>query len=120
MVRVVRIAEVCLLDCSHIDLRLCSGTAAECQSSDPVQLELEVVSLAPRAFVISDFLSAFECEEIVRLASPHMAHSIVGDVETGAFESETRTSRNTWVKRRTNDVTESLFLRAADLLQVDQ
>ncbi len=57
---------------------------------------------------------------MVRLASPHMHHSIVGDADTGAFESDTRTSRNTWVKRRTNQVTESLFLRAADLLQIDQ
>eukprot|EP01034_Spumella_vulgaris_P031088 gene31088-38420_t len=99
---------------------LCQGSAAECQSTESVTLNLEVISERPRAFIIKDFLSAFECEEIIRLANPHMHHSIVGDVDTGAFESDTRTSRNMWVKRGTNKITESLFLRAADLLQVDE
>lgn len=49
-----------------------------------------------------------------------MALSQVGDVAAGAFESGTRTSRNAWLQRGTNEVTETLFRRAADLLQVDE
>ena len=38
----------------------------------------------------------------------------------GAFASDTRTSQNAWLPRRTNAVTETLFMRAADLLQIDE
>ena len=105
---------------SHQGQWLCAGTAAECQSSEPLTMELEVISQAPRAFLIPNFLSDFEASEIIRMAKPHMAHSIVGDVDTGAFESNTRTSRNTWLKRATNHITETLFRRAADLLRIDE
>ena len=110
-------------------------------------MDLEVISLAPRAFVINNFLNDLEVEEIKRHASPRMAVSSVGDVDAGknrkifqfyhvfylwliislwlytfvgAFESDTRTSRNAWVKRSDSEVTETLFRRAAHLLQIDQ
>ena len=40
----------------------CAGADVEttCQSKDPVRMELEVVSLEPRVFVIPQFLSNFE------------------------------------------------------------
>ena len=41
-------------------------------------MELEVVSTKPRAFLIDRFLSDFEADEIVKLASPDMAESRVG------------------------------------------
>ncbi len=37
----------------------------------------------------------------------------------GARVSTTRTSRNAWVGRASNAVTETLFRRAADLLNLD-
>ena len=43
----------------------CKGAAAECQHSEPVQLELEVISLEPRAFVIKNFFSEFETDWII-------------------------------------------------------
>jgi len=99
---------------------VCDGPAEECQSQESVPIELEVVSLQPRAFIIPNFLSDFEVEEIKRLAEPGMVLSQVGDVAAGAFESGTRTSRNAWLQRETNQVTDTLFRRAADLLQVDE
>ena len=101
--------------------RNCIGTAATCQSKDPVHMELQVASLAPRAFLIPKFLSDFETDEIIRLAKPQIHVSLVGDYDgAGVRTSDTRTSKNAWVGRSTNDVTESLYLRAAHLLNLDE
>jgi prolyl 4-hydroxylase len=82
-------------------------------------MELEVVSLRPKVFIIADFLSDFEVESIKAFAKPKVARSSVGsDDGGGARNSDTRTSRNTWVKRNSNAVTETLSLRAADLLNI--
>lgn len=43
----------------------CKGDAGKCQSKDPVDLELEVISLEPRAFVIKDFFSDFEVNWVI-------------------------------------------------------
>jgi prolyl 4-hydroxylase len=43
----------------------------------------------------------------------------LGNVATGAFTTNTRTSKNTWVGRTANDVTETLYRRAAHLLNLD-
>lgn len=98
----------------------CDGPEVECKSKEEVQLHLEVVSLEPRAFVIENFLSDFEVNEIIKHARPRLHHSSVGDVDTGAFESDTRTSTNTWISRTHSAITETLFLRASDLLQIDE
>lgn len=104
---------------SHHSYWRCAGSAASCQDSGPLGLELEVVSLQPRAFVINDFLSDFEVSHIISLAKPTLSHSSVGDSETGAFESNTRTSSNTWLPRHSSAITETLFRRAADLLRIE-
>eukprot|EP01034_Spumella_vulgaris_P042262 gene42262-52399_t len=97
----------------------CEGSAKNCQSRELVNLELEVVSLRPKVFIISDFLSDFEVESIKAFAKPKVARSSVGsDDGGGARNSDTRTSRNTWVKRGSTAVTETLSLRAADLLNI--
>ena len=84
-------------------------------------MELQVASLAPRAFLIPKFLSDFETDEIIRLAKPQIHVSLVGDYDgAGVRTSDTRTSKNAWVGRSTNDVTESLYLRAAHLLNLDE
>ena len=38
----------------------------------------------------------------------------------GALISETRTSRNAWIGRKTSDVTDTLYRRAADVLNLDE
>ena len=86
-----------------------------------VDLELEVISLTPRAFYIPNFLSDFEAEHIIELSKPQIKASEVGDIEGGGARfSDTRTSRNAWIGRSTSAPTESLYLRAADLLVLDE
>lgn len=94
---------------------------AACQSKEMLPLELEVISLEPRAFVIENFLSHFEADEIVRISKDKLKESTVGNGDAGGARSDgTRTSKNTWLSRETNSITESLFLRASDILQIDQ
>lgn len=104
---------------SHHGFWHCQGNQQQCQSTEPVHLELEVISLKPRAFIISSFFSDFEADHVLATARPLVTHSSVGDTETGAFESDTRTSSNTWLSRSTSPITETLFRRAADLIQID-
>jgi len=80
-----------------------------------------VISQAPRAFIIKDFLSSFEVRHIITYASPNLHKSLVGDSEGGGIqESTTRTSKNTWMNRGHSLISETLARRAADLLQVDE
>ena len=70
------------------------------QSAAPVILQLEVVSLEPRVFLIENFLSHFEADSIIELARPKINISQVGNYDAGgARVSSTRTSKNAWVAR---------------------
>jgi prolyl 4-hydroxylase len=81
---------------------------------------LEVISVAPRAFIIYNFLHDFEVDEIIKLAKPMMHLSSVGDAAAGIFASDTRTSSNAWLSRETNKIIDSLFKRAGVALNVDE
>lgn len=99
----------------------CEGLRSECQSPESVNLEIEVVSLAPRAFIIENVLTDFEVSEIIRLAAPKLHGSFVGNYdEGGGRTSETRTSRNSWLSRTASDVIDTIYRRAADILQLDE
>lgn len=95
----------------------CLETA--CQDETPLSLSLEVVSLAPKVFYISDFLNSFEAEHIIALARNNIAVSMVGDAALG-YTSDTRTSRNAWISRSKDALIDSLYRRAADVLNVDE
>eukprot|EP01041_Mallomonas_annulata_P002825 gene2825-5551_t len=99
----------------------CNGPASECQSQEKVQLEIEVISRKPRAFVISNFLSDTEVNDILRLATPKIKQSTVGNSDGGGVRtSDTRTSANTWVARQSSPITETIYLRAADALNIHE
>jgi len=99
----------------------CRGPASLCQSPKPVDLKLETISIGPRAYVIENFLSDFEAEEIINIADPMMKVSTVGNKDGGGQRTDsTRTSRNAWVGRKASVVTESLFVRAEHLLKVER
>lgn len=101
--------------------RTCSNSKTDCQSMSPVPLTLEVVSTEPKAFIIENFLSDFEADSIVAFAKPRIAESTVGNRDAGGVRaSTTRTSRNTWIPRHSSPIFESLFLRAAHLLKIDE
>lgn len=100
--------------------RVCGGDESRCKSTDAVPLQLEVISLQPRAFIIENFISDFEADEIIRLSAAKLRASSVGDSSTtGGFESSTRTSMNAWIPRHANQVLETLYARAAQLLQLE-
>ena len=102
-------------------VRYCNGTSRQCQSKDSLNLTLEVVDIAPKVFIIRNFLSGFEADAIVQHAMPLLSASLVGNAKVvGPSSSNTRTSKHAWIKRETSPITESLFLRAADLLKVDE
>eukprot|EP00981_Chlorochromonas_danica_P005623 scaffold1160_cov174-Ochromonas_danica.AAC.23 len=97
----------------------CRGSKEECQSTEPVELSLKVVSTAPKAFVIPHFISDYEVESILGLARPRVADSYVGSMDGGGARlSDTRTSKNTWLPRVSNEVIETLFKRAEHLLKI--
>jgi len=98
----------------------CGGTKDDCQSKEPVSLQLEVVSLLPRVFIIEKFLSDFEVGTIIDIAKPRISDSIVGSPSTGAYKSSTRTSLNAWIPRYTSDLIDSLYIRAANLLRLNE
>ena len=101
---------------------LCKDTEKVCeQSTEEIELFLEVLSLEPRAFVIENFLSDYEAQTIIDTATPKLGKSTVGNAEQeGKREDRSRTSRNAWVSRDSNSVTDTLFRRAADVLGMDQ
>jgi len=49
-----------------------------------------------------------------------MDSSHVGDTATGVRDSGTRTSRNAWIARHTSAITDTLYRRAADALNIDE
>lgn len=101
---------------------VCAGTASKCQERGSLHLQLEVVSTAPKVFIIHDFLSDFEAEAIIAIAKPRIHKSTIGNGEEagGAHESDTRTSSNAWVSRETSPITQTLYKRAAHVLNVDE
>ena len=93
----------------------------ECQRTETLNFEIEVISLAPRAFIIENFLSHHEADEIVRLSKDKLNESTVGNGDAGGARSDgTRTSKNAWLNRSSNKVIDALFLRAADVLKIDE
>lgn len=95
----------------------CTAVEQNCQSTTPVKLELEVVSIKPKVFIIDNFLNSFESDELVRIAKPAMFPSEVG---FESFPSETRTSQNGWIERQRSSMIDSLYRRAADVIQIDE
>jgi prolyl 4-hydroxylase len=84
-------------------------------------LQLQTISLTPRAFLIENFISDHESEELIRLATPKIAESVIGQADSGGiFKSTTRTSSNTWIKRSTSPLIETLYRRVANVLGLDQ
>eukprot|EP00598_Pedospumella_elongata_P003827 CAMPEP_0184979112 /NCGR_PEP_ID=MMETSP1098-20130426/9466_1 /TAXON_ID=89044 /ORGANISM="Spumella elongata, Strain CCAP 955/1" /LENGTH=511 /DNA_ID=CAMNT_0027502379 /DNA_START=62 /DNA_END=1597 /DNA_ORIENTATION=- len=99
----------------------CRGPKKICQTTPSVNLELQVVSTAPKAFIIENFLSDFEVDEIISIAQPQIKVSTVGNKDGGgARQDSTRTSHNAWVGRRASVIVESLFVRAEHLLRIER
>jgi len=99
----------------------CEGHKSKCQSQDLIELTLEVISTHPKAFIIPNLISGFEADSIIQLAKPIIKQSSTGDEGIGGIKiDETRTSKNAWVGRELSPVAESVFVRAAHLLHIDE
>jgi prolyl 4-hydroxylase len=99
----------------------CAGAANKCQSREPISFELEVASLAPKVFIIPQFLNSFEADAVIGIANVTVKASTVGSYDGGGVRTDsTRTSRNTWIPRSKSPLTDTLFRRAADVLNVDE
>ena len=90
----------------------------------PPDLELECISTSPRCFVIRNFLSEFEADELVRLGQDvgNLQESTVGSAALGGNvrSASQRSSSNAWLSPSDSPVVRSIYARAADLLQVDR
>merc|ERR1711957_471025 len=74
-----------------------------------LNMTLKVLSCAPRAFEIMNFLSDTEVDHIIHLANTlHLAES------STSTDSDVKTDRNT------NPIIESIYRREADLIRIDE
>jgi len=86
-----------------------------------LNMTLKVLSCAPRAFEIMNFLSDTEVDHIIHLANTlHLAESSTSTDSDVKTDKNTRSSRNTWVDRNTNPIIDSIYRRAADLVRIDE
>lgn len=98
------------------------------RSPEPMlNMTLKVLSCAPRAFEIDNFLSETEVNHILYLATGMNLHrsSTAGDNNQDKDAErdstrDTRTSQNTWVYREKDTIVDTIYRRAADLLRIDE
>lgn len=85
-----------------------------------LNMTLKVASVRPRVYEIDDFLSEVEVDHIVHYArNANLKESTVGQGGDSA-KVKVRTSLNTWVGRETNQIFDTVYRRAADLLKIDE
>jgi hypothetical protein len=93
------------------------------RSPEPtLNLTLKVLSVEPRVFEIQNFLSPEEVAHMVELGtgmqlSRSTTYSGIAQRRT---HDDTRTSKNSWISRESSSIVDSVFRRAADLLNIDE
>jgi prolyl 4-hydroxylase len=104
--------------------------------SDPVLLQhrepgvfnmtMKVISCAPRAFEITNFLSQTEVNHILKIsAGIDLQLSSTGDTDSAEERKKedsrrTRTSFNSWLPREKSPIIDAIYRRAADLMRIDE
>jgi prolyl 4-hydroxylase len=82
-------------------------------------MTLTVLACAPRVFEIRDFLSSTEVEYLLQLAQQkELSQSQIGDENAEYASKGTRSSYNSWIGRTESPVTETIYQRAYDVLQL--
>jgi hypothetical protein len=90
---------------------------------ETLTLNMTVISVAPRAFEIRNFLSSEEVTHILELSTGmQLSRSTTraGSIGEMRTDDATRTSQNSWVGRERSPIVDAIFRRAADLLQIDE
>ena len=89
-----------------------------------LNMTLKVLSCAPRAFEIDNFLSKTEVDHIMYLTTGMELHrSTTAGADSGTKKDQTRntrTSLNTWVYREKDQIIDTIYRRAADLMRIDE
>jgi prolyl 4-hydroxylase len=88
-----------------------------------MNLTMTVLSCAPRVFEIKNFLSDLEVDHILGIAKGthlHRSGTQASEKSQVTKDDATRTSTNTWIPRNTDMITDGIYQRAADLLQIDE
>lgn len=95
---------------------------------ETLTLTLKAVSCAPRVFEINNFLSSAEVDHILEL-SANLSFETSTTASTpssststlrGDQDRKTRSSTNAWVYRENSLVIDSIYRRAADVLNIDE
>jgi len=73
-------------------------------------LTIEVISLEPKAFKITNFLSDFEADYIIEQARPKLGVSAVGHGDDARVAKQ-RTSKSAWLHRGHSEVLEAIYVR---------
>ncbi len=94
-------------------------------TEETLTLNMTVISVVPRVFEIPNFLSSEEVTHILELATGMtLARSTTrATTSTSSLDSSsdtTRTSENSWIARQRTAVVDSIYRRAADLLQINE
>jgi prolyl 4-hydroxylase len=86
-----------------------------------MNITLTVVSVSPRILQIDNFLSDVEVDHILDLAiKKNLQRSTTGMGGSDSHESDTRTSRTTWLKRNSSPIMNAIIRRGADVLKIDE
>lgn len=89
----------------------------------PLDMQVEVLCTSPKVYSIRNFLSDFEADELILLGKTvgSLQPSVVGSEALGGNVRDTRqrSSQNAWLSPNDSPVVRSVYLRAADLLDVE-
>jgi prolyl 4-hydroxylase len=88
-----------------------------------MNLTLTTLSVAPRVFEIKNFLSDLEVDHLLGIAARsnlQRSSTRAGGVSEATVADATRTSTNDWISRSTDIITDAIYRRSADLLQMNE
>lgn len=92
-------------------------------NSEYLNMTLKVLSCAPRVFEIKNFLSPVEVDHIIHMATGmklSLSTTSGSDGNDRRADTKSRTSKNSWVARHKSPIIDSIYRRAADLMQIDE
>ena len=94
-------------------------TTETTQASQELHLKLTVSSVAPRVLEIDNFLSDYECRHLIQMAKQKGLYpsTVMG---SSSVDKKTRSSETTWLSRKSAKIVDTLYRRAADVLQMDE
>jgi prolyl 4-hydroxylase len=94
-------------------------TFSQYRNDGTLNLSLKVLSVEPRIFEIQNFVSDVEVDHLIRIINQQsLERSKTGNMR-GQISS-TRTSRTTWLSRETDTILNTIYLRAADVLDINE